>query len=98
MLKLKKIVVIEKKLLYLEKIVIIEKGCDEKIHNCNRINFSSNINEDIRAVLNSIFFLRKDFACTKSTKSIKSTRYKDNQAKAQSTNKQISDFFPLRCF
>ena len=35
---------------------------------------SSNVNEVIRAVLNSIFFLRKDFAHTKSTKSTK--RYK----------------------
>ena len=41
---------------------------------------SSNINEVIKAVLNSIF-LRKDFAHTKSTKSTK--RYKDTRAKAQ---------------
>ena len=52
---------------------------------------SSNINEVIRAVLNSIFFfLQKDFVRTKSTKSTKITkstkstkRNKDTQAKAQ---------------
>ena len=38
----------------------------KKIHACNKMNFSSNINEVIRAVLNSlIFFLQKDFARTK---------------------------------
>ena len=42
---------------------------------------SSNINEVIKAVLNSLFFLRKDFALTKSTKSTK--RHKDTRAKAQ---------------
>ena len=42
---------------------------------------SSNINEVIKAVLNSLFFLRKGFAHTKSTKSTK--RYKDTRAKAQ---------------
>ena len=41
----------------------------KKIHACNKMNFSSNINEVIRAVLNSlIFFLQKDFACTKKHK------------------------------
>ena len=45
---------------------------------------SSNINEVTRAALNSLFFLRKDFARTKSTKSTKSTkRHKDTRAKAQ---------------
>ena len=34
-------------------------------------HLSSNVNEVIRAVLNSLFFLRKDFARTKSTKSTK---------------------------
>ena len=44
------------------KIVIIEKDCDKQ-------KFSGNINEVIKAVLNSYyyytFFLRKDFARTK---------------------------------
>ena len=45
---------------------------------------SSNVNEVIRAVLNSFFFLRKDFARTKSTKV-----QRRNQAKAQNaTNEQ----------
>ena len=57
---------------------------------------SSNINEVIKAVLNSLFFLRKDFAHTKSTKSTK--RHKYTRAKAQNANKRISDYFPLRCF
>ena len=81
MLKLKKIVVIEKKLLYLEKIVIIEKGCDEKIHACNRINFSSNINEDIRAVLNSIFFYEKISHALKAPKASKAQGTKTTRQK-----------------
>ena len=60
------------------------------------MSFSSNINEIIMAVLKPLFFLRKDFARTKSTKSTK--KHKDTQAKAQNVNKRISDFFPLRCF
>ena len=61
------------------------------------MNFS-NVNEVIRAVLNSLFFLRKDFACTKGTKSTKTLEaQKRNQAKAQkaqNANKRRSDFFP----
>ena len=58
--ELKKIMIIEK------KNVRIEKNCEnlkrlwelrkiviKKIHACNKMNFSSNINEAIRAVLNS---------------------------------------------
>ena len=54
---------------------------------CKKINFSSNVNEVIRAVLNSLFFLRKDFTCTKSTKSTKTEpsestkRYKQKKIK-----------------
>ena len=50
---------------------------------------SSNVNEVIRAVLNSLFisFLRKDFARTKSTKIPKAPKapkaQRRNQAKAQ---------------
>ena len=68
---------------------MIEKDCDNW-------KFSSNINEVIKAVLNSLFFLRKDFAhnetakSSKSTKSPKSTKsHKDTRAKAQKT--QISE-------
>ena len=45
----------------------------EKIYACNKMNFVSNINEVIRAAVNSlfIFFLQKDFARTKSNKKYK---------------------------
>ena len=52
---------------------------------CGYWKFSSDINEDIRVVLNFIlFFLRKDFARTKSTKSTESPkRHKGTQTKAE---------------
>ena len=58
------------------------------ILNTKHPSASSNVNEVIRAVLNSLFFfLQKDFARTKSTKSTKAQRH--NQAKAQNaTSKQ----------
>ena len=59
----------------------------------NRINFSSNINEVIRAVLNFLFFFTKIFPTHK-----KHLRHKDTQARAQNANKQIRDYFLLRCF
>ena len=43
----------------------IEEILNRKLH------FSSNVNEVITAVLNFLFFLRKDFARTKSTKGTK---------------------------
>ena len=46
-------------------IAIIKKYCDKKDYN-KKDEFSSNVNEVIRAVLN--FFLQKDFTRTKSTK------------------------------
>ena len=54
----------------------------KKVPYCNKMNFISNLNEVIRAVLNSVF-LQKIFARTKSTKSTKVQRL--NQAKAQNT-------------
>ena len=55
---------------------------------------SSNINEVITAVLNSFFFfLRKDFARTKSTNITK--WHKDTQGKTQNVNKRITGFFFL---
>ena len=51
----------------------------KKIRSCIRINFRSNVNEIIRAVLNSLFFLQKDFS--RHTKSTKKTQ-KRNLAKA----------------
>ena len=47
----------------------------KKIHACNKMNSSINVNEVIRAVLNSLFFLKKKiFAQTKSINSTKSTK------------------------
>ena len=67
----------------------------KKIHACNRMNFCSNVNEVIRAVLNSLFFLQKDFARTKITKSTKSTEstkstkvQRRKQAKAQNATRE----------
>ena len=57
----------------------------KKIHACSKMNFSSNINEVIRAVLSSLFLFTKRFSthkkALKTQKSIK--RHKDTRAKAQ---------------
>ena len=53
-------------------------------------NVRSNINEVIRAVLNFFFFLRKDFVCTKSTKSTKKDKKHKNTTK-QKHKMQISE-------
>ena len=52
-----------KGLWWLKKIAMIEKDCDnwkkiviKKIHACNRMNFSSNVNEVIKADLNSFSY------------------------------------------
>ena len=76
--------------------MIIEKGCDLKIRACNRMNFSSNINEGIRAVLNSFFFYEKISHAPKAPKAPKGT--KKPKQKHKIANKRISGFFPLRCF
>ena len=47
---------------------------------CKKINFSSNVNEVIRAVLNSLFFYEKISHAPKAPKA-----QRQNQAKAQST-------------
>ena len=44
------------------------------------MNISSNVNEVIRSVLHSLFFLRKDFALTKSTKSTKTQPSKSTKS------------------
>ena len=54
------------------------------------------MNEVFSVILDSLFFLRKDFTAQKSTKSTKNN--KDTQTKAQNAYKQISDYFPLRYF
>ena len=61
--------------------MIIEKNCDN-------LKFSSNINEVIREVLNFLlFFLRKDFARTKSTKGTKGTKRTKRTKRIKSTKK-----------
>ena len=78
--------------------MIIEKDCDLKIRACNRMNFSSNINEVIRAVLNP-FYTKRFSTHQKHQKDQKSQKaQRRNQAKAQNANKRTSDIFPIRCF
>ena len=48
-------------------------------------SFSSNINQVITAVLNSLFFLQKDFARTKSTK--KHQKFPKSTKRTKSTEK-----------
>ena len=57
----------------------------------------------LRQFLFFYFFLQKDFTHTKSTKNTKITKNTKNtkntkRQKHKNTNKQISDYFPLRCF
>ena len=60
----------------------------QDIHDHLREYISSNINEVIRAALNSLFFfLQKDFARTKSTKSIKSIKSTKKPQKHQKHKK-----------
>ena len=58
----------------------------EKIYACNKMNFVSNINEVIRAAVNSlfIFFFTKRFCTHKKQQKVQ----KRNQAKVQNANKQ----------
>ena len=73
----------------------------KKIHACNKMNFSSNINEVIRAVLNFLLFfyeeishaqisIKKHKKAQKSTKTYKKAPkvQKHNQAKVQNANKR----------
>ena len=67
-----------KGLWWLKKIVI------KKIHACNKMNFSSNVNEVIRSVLNSLFlFIFFDEKILHTQKAPKAQRC--NQVKAQNT-------------
>ena len=84
----KRIVIIKKDHDNWKRIIIIEKDhVIEKIHVCNKMNFSSNINEVIRAVLSSFFFAK--WICLhkkqkKLQKAPKTTKAKErNQAKVQ---------------
>ena len=59
----------------IKKIIIIEKKRKKKIHACNRINFSSNINEVIRIVLNFLlFFYEKTSRAPKALKALKALK------------------------
>ena len=76
----------------------------EKIHICNKMNFSSNINEVIRAVLNFLLFFYEEIShaqistkkhknAQKRTKKHKKAQkapkvQKHNQAKVQNANKR----------
>ena len=65
--------------------MIIKKYSDEKFHACNGMNFSSNVTEVIRAVLNSLlFFYKKILHALKAQKASKAPKaQKRNQTKAQ---------------
>ena len=66
----------------------------KKIHACNKMNFSSNINEVIRAVLNFLFFLKKISHTQKRTE--KHQKHKKTHKNA-TKQKQKSNLFAL-CF
>ena len=72
----------------MKKNVIIEKNCnDQKIHACNKVNFSSNINEVIRAVLNFLFFFYEKIShapkAKKAPKALKDTKTLRQKHKTQ---------------
>ena len=54
----------------------------KEIHACSKMNFSSNVNEVIRAVLNSLFFLRKILHAPKAQRR--------NQAKVQNATRKLN--------
>ena len=63
----------------------------KKIHACNKMNFSSNVNEVIRAILNPLFhffffFYKKILHAPKAPKAPKAQRR--NQAKAQNATSE----------
>ena len=71
-----------------------------KVFSFSIFSFSSNINEIIRAVLNALLYFYekishepKALKALKALKSIKAPRQKHKNAK-----KQMSHYFPLRCF
>ena len=57
---------------------------------------SSNINEVIKAVLNSLFFYEKISHTLKAPKALNGI--KTLGQKHKNANKRISDYSPLRCF
>ena len=53
----------------------------EKIHVCSKMNFSSNINEVIRAILNALVFYKKILHAPKARKAPKSTKTQISEQK-----------------
>ena len=72
----------------MKKFVKIEKGGDKKIHACNKVNFSSNRNEVIRAVLNSFFFYKKILHALKAPKAPKALKARKT-LKDTKTHKEV---------
>ena len=96
-----KIIVIKK--IIIKKIVTIEKYCDNwkrlwlKNHVSNEINFSSNVNEVIRAISSLFVLFYKTIShAQKAQKAQKAQRR--NQAKAQKRKQVNKWLFPLKCF
>ena len=69
----------------MKKIVI------KKIHACNNINFSSNVNEVIKVVLNSLSFFTKKFHAHKHKEAPKQKQQKHKYAIKQKHKTQISE-------
>ena len=69
-----------KKLWWLKNIAI------KKIHASNKMTFSSNVNDVIKAVLNSFFFFTKRFHTHPKAQKHKAQR--QNRAKAQNTTSE----------
>ena len=68
--------------------MIIEKIVIKKINACNRMNFSSNVNEFLRTVLNS-FFYKKILHAPKEPKASKVPKAQRRiQAKAQNATSE----------
>ena len=61
------------------------------IHTCNKMNFSSNINEAIRAVLISFFFYKKISHPPKAQKAPKSRKKHQKAPKSTKENKNATN-------
>ena len=66
---------------------MIEKDCDKKIHAFNKTNFSSNVNEVIRSVLNSLFFYEKMLHTPKDQKHKDAIKQKHKTLQANKNSK-----------
>ena len=77
----------------------------EKIHVCSKMNFSSNINEVIRAILNALFFYKKILHAPKARKAPKSTKTQISEQKLKNAlkkhlrgEKSLFRLFAFLCF